>query len=65
MPGVDERSITISVTDNTIVSIDAVTEDGFRHYSGRVILRVKVYEQPLSLHYLNGILRVRFRRLEE
>jgi membrane associated rhomboid family serine protease len=65
MPGVDERSITISVIDNTIVSIDAVTEDGFRHYSGRAILRVKVHEQPLSLHYLNGILRVRFRRLEE
>ncbi len=65
MPGVDEHSIAISVTDNTIVSIDAVTEDRLRRYSGKAILRVKVYEQPLSIHYLNGILRVRFRRLTE
>ncbi len=64
MPGADERSIAVSVTDNTLVSIDATTEDGFRHYSGKTMLRVKVYEQPLSIHYLNGILRIRFKRLE-
>lgn len=64
MPGADERSIAVSVTDNTLVSIDATTEDGFRHYSGKAMLRVKVYEQPLSIHYLNGILRIRFKRLE-
>ncbi len=64
MPGVNEQSIEIKVEDNMVVSIDAVTEDGSRRYSGRAILRSKVHERPSSIHYLNGILRVRFRRLE-
>jgi hypothetical protein len=63
MPGVDERTISISVMDNSIVSIDALSEDGYRRYSGRAILRVGVNEQPESVQYINGILRVRFTRL--
>ncbi|MFN4336504.1 MAG: rhomboid family intramembrane serine protease [Candidatus Nitrosocaldus sp.] len=63
MPGVDERTISISVIDNSIVSIDALTEDGYRRYSGKAILRTPVNEQPESLQYINGILRVRFMRI--
>ncbi|MCS7140853.1 MAG: rhomboid family intramembrane serine protease [Candidatus Nitrosocaldus sp.] len=63
MPGVDERTISISVTDNSVVSIDAATEDGYRRYSGKAILRAAVNEQPESIQYLNGILRVRFTRI--
>lgn len=61
MPGVNERSITIKVSDNTVL-IDAVTEDGYRRYSGKAILRVKVKDQPEFTHYLNGILRIRLKR---
>ncbi len=63
MPGVDERTISISVMDNIMVSIDALTEDGYRRYSGKAILRTPVNEQPESLQYINGILRVRFMRI--
>lgn len=61
MPGVNERNITINVSDNTVL-IDAVTEDGYRRYSGKAILRVKVKDQPEFTHYLNGILRIRLKR---
>lgn len=62
MPGINERDIELSVYDNT-VSISAVTEDGYRRYRGRAILRAKVESRPDFMHYLNGILRVRFRRV--
>ncbi|MEM3121483.1 MAG: rhomboid family intramembrane serine protease [Candidatus Nitrosocaldus sp.] len=63
MPGVDERTISISVMDNSIVSIDALTEDGYRRYSGKAMLRASVNEQPEEVQYINGILRVRFARI--
>jgi membrane associated rhomboid family serine protease len=62
MPGVNEKSITTKVSDNTVL-IDAFTEDGYRRYSGKAILRVKVKDQPEFTHYLNGILRIRLRRV--
>ena len=61
MPGVNEEAITINVSDNT-VHIDAITEDGYRRYSGKAILRVRVNQQPEFMHYLNGILRIRLNR---
>ncbi len=61
MPGVNEKNITINVSNNTVL-IDAVTEDGYRRYGGKAILRVKVKDQPEFTHYLNGILRIRLKR---
>jgi membrane associated rhomboid family serine protease len=61
MPGVNEKDIAVSVSDNTVF-IDAVTEDGYRRYKGKAILRTKVKTPPEFSHYLNGILRVRLRR---
>ncbi len=61
MPGVNERDVELSVHDN-IVEINAVTIDGYRRYRGRAILRTKVQSRPDFMHYLNGILRVRFKR---
>ena len=62
MPGVNERDVELSVQDNTVY-INAVTEDGSRRYRGRAILRSKVESKPDFMHYLNGILRVRFKRI--
>ncbi|MBE43903.1 MAG: hypothetical protein CMO16_01815 [Thaumarchaeota archaeon] len=62
MPGVSERSIVINVSDN-IVFIDAVTEDGYKKYGGKAILRVKVKKEPEFTHYLNGVLRIRLSRV--
>ncbi|MEM2759311.1 MAG: rhomboid family intramembrane serine protease [Nitrososphaerales archaeon] len=62
MPGVNERDIALTVVDNTLF-IDAVTEDGYRRYKGKAILRAKVKPQPEFMHYLNGILRVRLQRI--
>jgi membrane associated rhomboid family serine protease len=62
MPGVNERDIEITVADNTVY-INAVTEDGYRRYRGKAILRAKIQSKPEYIHYLNGILRVRFRRV--
>ncbi len=62
MPGVNERNVELSVQDNT-VNINAVTEDGQRKYHGKAILRAKIASRPDFMHYLNGILRVRFRRI--
>jgi len=62
MPGVNERDIELSVYDNTVY-INAVTEDGYKKYRGRAILRAKIQSRPDFMHYLNGILRVRFRRV--
>ena len=61
MPGVNERDIAITVSDNTVF-IDAVTEDGYRRYKGKAILRAKVKKEPEFTHYLNGILRIRLIR---
>lgn len=61
MPGVNERDIALTVSENTVY-IDAPTEDGYRRYRGKAILRAKVHSQPEFVHYLNGIVRVRFRR---
>ena len=62
MPGVNERDIELSVFDNTVY-INAVTEDGYKRYRGRAILRANIESRPDFMHYLNGILRVRFRRV--
>jgi len=62
MPGVKERDVEVSVHDNTVY-INAVTEDGYRRYRGRAILRSRVESRPEFMHYLNGILRVRFKRV--
>ena len=62
MPGVNERDIELSVYDNTVY-INAVTEDGYKRYRGRAILHAKIQSRPEFMHYLNGILRVRFRRI--
>lgn len=62
MPGVNERDIAINVSDNTVF-IDAVSEDGFRRYRGKAILRAKVKDKPEFTHYLNGILRIRLQRV--
>ncbi len=62
MPGVNEKNIAITVSDN-IVFIDAVTEDGYRRYKGKAILRAKVKKEPEFTHYLNGILRIRLTRV--
>ena len=62
IPGVDERDIAITVSDNTVF-IDAVTEDGYRRYRGKAILRAKVKKEPEFTHYLNGILRIRLVRV--
>ncbi len=62
MPGVNERDIELSVYDNTVY-ISAVTEDGYRRYRGRAILRARIESRPDYMHYLNGILRVRFKRI--
>jgi membrane associated rhomboid family serine protease/HSP20 family molecular chaperone IbpA len=61
IPGVNQRDIAVNVVDNTVY-IDAVTEDSFRRYKGRAILRAKVKKEAEFMHYLNGILRIRFRR---
>jgi len=61
IPGVNQRDIAINVIDNTVF-IDAVTEDGYKRYKGRAILRAKVKKDPEFTHYLNGILRIRLRR---
>jgi len=61
MPGVNERDIELSVSDSTVY-INAVTEDGYRRYHGKAILKVKIQSRPDFTHYLNGILRVRFKR---
>lgn len=61
MPGVKERDISINVYDNTVY-IEAVTEDGYRRYKGKAILRADVKQEPEFTHYLNGILRVRLKR---
>jgi len=62
MPGVNERDIELSIYDNTVY-INAITEDGYRRYRGRAILRAKIQSRPEFMQYLNGILRVRFRRV--
>lgn len=62
MPGVNQRDIMINVSDN-VVYIDAVTEDGYRRYKGKAILRAKVKQRPEFTHYLNGILRIRLVRV--
>ena len=54
--------IVINVSDN-IVFIDAVTEDGYKKYGGKAILRVKVKKEPEFTHYLNGVLRIRLSRV--
>ena len=61
MPGVNEKDVELSVHDNEVY-ISAVTEDGYRRYRGRAILRAKVQPKPDFMHYLNGVLRVRFKR---
>ncbi|MFQ5940308.1 MAG: rhomboid family intramembrane serine protease [Nitrososphaerales archaeon] len=61
MPGVNEKAITINVSENTVF-IDAVAEDGYKRYKGKAILRVRVKNEPESVHYLNGILRIRLGR---
>ncbi len=62
MPGVNDRDIELSVNDNTVY-INAITEDGYRRYRGRAILRARIESRPEYMHYLNGILRVRFKRI--
>ena len=62
MPGVNERDISINIYDNTVY-IEAVTEDGYRRYKGKAILRANVRQEPEFTHYLNGILRVRLKRI--
>lgn len=62
MPGVRERDIGLSVYDNAI-HIDAISEDGYKRYTGKAIPRVRIQPAPESMQYLNGILRARFRRV--
>ncbi len=62
MPGVKEEAIAIQISDNTLL-INAVTEDGYKIYRGKAILRVKVENEPEFIHYLNGILRIRISRI--
>ncbi|MFY3742173.1 MAG: membrane associated rhomboid family serine protease [Candidatus Nitrosomirales archaeon] len=62
MPGVNERDVELSVQDN-IVYVNAVTADGRRKYHGKAIVHAKIASRPDFMHYLNGILRVRFRRI--
>jgi len=62
MPGVNERDVELSVQDNTVY-INAVTADGRRKYHGKAIVHAKIASRPDFTHYLNGILRVRFKRV--
>ena len=62
MPGVNEREVELNVQDN-IVYINAVTTDGRRKYHGKAILHAKIASRPDFMQYLNGILRVRFKRV--
>jgi membrane associated rhomboid family serine protease len=62
MPGVNEREVELNVKDN-IVYINAVTVDGRRKYHGKAILHVKIASRPDFMQYMNGILRVRFKRV--
>jgi len=62
MPGVNEREVELNVQDN-IVYINAVTADGRRKYHGKAILHAKIESRPDFMQYLNGILRVRFKRM--
>ncbi|MGH9876613.1 MAG: rhomboid family intramembrane serine protease [Nitrososphaerales archaeon] len=62
MPGVNEKDIELSVQDNTVY-INAVTADGRRKYHGKAILHAKIASRPDFMQYLNGILRVRFKRV--
>jgi membrane associated rhomboid family serine protease len=62
MPGVNERDVELSVQDNTVY-INAVTVDGRRKYHGKAILHAKIASKPDFMQYLNGVLRVRFKRV--
>lgn len=61
-PGIDVKSIKVNVIDD-ILYIEGVTEDRAKKYEGRALLRVKVYEIPESMDYLNGVLKIKFKRI--
>ncbi len=62
MPGISADSIKVNVSDD-ILYVEGSNEDASRKYEFTTLLRVKVYEEPESIDYVNGILRIRFRRV--
>ncbi|GIU70835.1 MAG: hypothetical protein KatS3mg003_0314 [Candidatus Nitrosocaldaceae archaeon] len=62
LPGIAPNTVKARVRDH-ILHLEALSEDGRRKYEGNILLRVDVEEEPESIAYLNGILRLRFRRV--
>jgi len=62
IPNIAIESVNTKVNDN-ILYLEAMSNDGSRRYSERILLRVDVEENPTSIDYINGILRLRFRRV--
>ena len=62
LPGIAPNTVKARVREH-ILHLEALSADGKRRYEGNILLRVDVEEEPESIAYLNGILRLRFRRV--
>jgi membrane associated rhomboid family serine protease len=62
LPRIAPNTVKASVKNN-ILHLEALSDDKSRKYEGNILLRVDVEEEPESIAYLNGILRLRFRRI--
>ncbi len=62
MPNIAVESLNTRV-DGDILYLEAMSNDSSKRYSEKILLRVNVEENPISINYINGILRVRFRRV--
>jgi len=61
LPGVEEKDIQVKVQED-LLQLEAITET--RKYRGEIKLPVKVSNEPDEKSYVNGVLRLRFRKAQ-
>lgn len=61
LPGIEEKDVQVKVQDD-LLEIEAITET--RKYRGEIKLPAKVSNEPDEKSYVNGVLRLRFRKAQ-